>query len=127
MVSFQVAFEKIMPLHCVDGLDLHGKCRNVKCYHFFANEGIQWQFLNSHLAVICMSVLNLYLLAFRGQIMLWPCPDWSPLGVEIKVFNKHPRKTHIFKFLFDLDRRLAWNQLWLMSVVSIRAGDWANL
>ena len=31
------------------------------------------------------------MVSFRGQNLLKPRPDWSPLGVKFKISDKHPR------------------------------------
>ena len=33
--------------------------------------------------------------SFRGQNLLKPRPDWSPLGVKFKISDEHPRLFHI--------------------------------
>ena len=32
---------------------------------------------------------------FRGQNLLKPRPDWSPLGVKFKISDEHPRLFHM--------------------------------
>ena len=31
------------------------------------------------------------MVSFRGQNLLKPRPDWSPLGVKFKISDEHPR------------------------------------
>ena len=37
----------------------------------------------------------LFSVSFRGQNLLKPWPDWSPLGVKFKLSNEHPHLFHI--------------------------------
>ena len=40
-------------------------------------------------------ILCFKMVSFRGQKKLGPCPDWPPLGVYLKISNKHPRPFHM--------------------------------
>ena len=35
------------------------------------------------------------MIAFRGKKKVGPRPDWSPLGVKLKISDEHPRPFHI--------------------------------
>ena len=35
------------------------------------------------------------MVSFRGQNLLKPRPDWSPLGVKFKISDEHPRLFHM--------------------------------
>ena len=45
---------------------------------------------NSFQSYLCFQVVS-----FRGQNLLKPRPDWSPLGVKFKICDKHPRLFHM--------------------------------
>ena len=35
------------------------------------------------------------MIAYRGQKRVGPRTDWSPLGVQFKISNEHPRPFHM--------------------------------
>ena len=35
------------------------------------------------------------MVSFRGQKKVGPRPDWSPLGVYLKISDEHPRLFHM--------------------------------
>ena len=43
-----------------------------------------------HVVFVCF-----YAVSFRGQNLLKPRPDWSPLGVKFKISDEHPRLFHM--------------------------------
>ena len=68
------------------------------------------------LKVIVLFICLYYkLVSFRGRYQLWPCPDWSLLGVKFKISDEHPRPFYMgvppgrqARFSFDKAFRDAW-------------------